>query len=144
MFKKIEKLAACEIRSVIPFLNARNMKQADIHRQLCEMYGEHAMSDSMVRSCVTHFNEERENVHDDPRSGRPSVVNEDLVHAVEEKIQENRRFTISTFSLHFPQISRSFPHGIVPDKLSFRKLCSRWVPKMLTDEHKKKQATWHA
>jgi hypothetical protein len=34
--------------------------------------------------------EGRENVHDDPRSDRPSVVNEDLVRAVEEKIQENR------------------------------------------------------
>jgi hypothetical protein len=36
-------------RSVIRFLNTRNMKPADIHRQLCEVYGEHAVSDSMVR-----------------------------------------------------------------------------------------------
>jgi hypothetical protein len=39
------------------------------------------------------------------------VVNEDLVRAVEEKIQENRRFTISSLSLHFPQISRSLLPG---------------------------------
>jgi hypothetical protein len=63
------------MRSVIRFLNARNMKPADIHRQLCGMHGEHAMSDSMVRRGVRHVNEGRENVHDDPRSGRPSVVN---------------------------------------------------------------------
>ena len=37
-------------------------------------------------------------MHDDPRSGRPSVVNEDLVRAVEEKIRENRRFTITSLS----------------------------------------------
>jgi hypothetical protein len=83
-------------------------------------------------------------VHNDTRSGRPSVVSEDLVRAVEEKIQENRVFTISSFSLHFPQISRSLLHEIVSDKLRFRKLCPRCVPKMLTDEHKMKQATWHA
>jgi hypothetical protein len=35
------------MRSVIRFLNARNMKPADI-RQLCDMYGEHAMSDSII------------------------------------------------------------------------------------------------
>ena len=29
-------------------------------------------------------------MHDDPRIGRPSVVNEDLVLAVEEKNRENR------------------------------------------------------
>jgi hypothetical protein len=69
MFKKIEKPATCEMRSVIHFLNARNMKPAAIHHQLCEVYREHAMSDSMVRRWVRYFNEERENVHDDPRSG---------------------------------------------------------------------------
>jgi hypothetical protein len=64
------------------------------------------MSDSMVRRGVRHFNEERENVRDDLRSCRPSVVNEVLVRGVEEKIKENRRFTISLLSLHFPQISQ--------------------------------------
>jgi hypothetical protein len=107
MFRKIEKSAAREMPSVIHFLNARNMKPADIHRQLCEVYGEHAMSYSMVRKWARHFNEGPKNMHDDPRSGRPSVVNEDLVRTVEEKIQENRRFTISSLSLHFPQISLS-------------------------------------
>jgi hypothetical protein len=67
------------------------------------------------------------------------VVNEDFVSAEEEKIQENRRFTISSLSLQFTQISRSVLHEIVSEKLRFRKLCSSWVPKMLTDEHKMKQ-----
>jgi transposase len=66
------------------------MKPADIHCKLCEMYGEHAISDSMVRRWVRHFNEERENVRDDPRSGRSSVNNKYLARAVEEKIQGNR------------------------------------------------------
>ena len=61
------------------------------------------------------FNEGRENVHDDSRSGRPSVVSEDLVRAVEVKIRENRRFTITSLSLHFPQISRSLLHKIVSE-----------------------------
>jgi len=90
MFKKIENPAACEMRPVIRFLNAKNMTLAEIHRQLCDVYGEHAVSSSMVWRWVRLFNEGRENVHDDPRSGRPSVVNEDLVHAVEEKVRKNR------------------------------------------------------
>jgi hypothetical protein len=56
-------------------------------------------------------------VRDDPWSIQPSVVNEDLVHAVEEKIQENKQFTISSLSLHSPQISRSFLHETVSAKL---------------------------
>jgi len=90
MFKKIENPAACEMRSVICFLNTKNMKPGEIHHQLCDMYGEHAMSSSMVWRWVRLFNEGCENVHDDLQSGQPSVVNEDLVSAVEEKIRENR------------------------------------------------------
>jgi hypothetical protein len=70
-----------------------------------------------------HFNDGRENVQDDPRSGRPSVVNEDLVGVLEEQIQENRRFTISSLSLHFPQISRSLLQEIVSDKPAMCKFC---------------------
>jgi hypothetical protein len=117
MFKKIEKPTACEMRSVIRFLDARNMKPADIYHQLCEAYREHAMSDPMVRRWVRHFIEGRENVHDDPRSGRQPVVNEDLVRAVEENIQENRQFTISSLCLYFPQISQSLLHEIMSHKL---------------------------
>jgi hypothetical protein len=67
------------------------------------------------------------------------VVNEEFVRKVEENIQENRRFTIASLSLHFLQISRSLLHTIVSDKLRFRKLCSRWVPKLLAEEHKMKR-----
>jgi len=142
MFKKIENPAPCEMRSVIHFLNTNNMKPAEIHRQLCDVYGEHAISSSMVWRWVRLFNEGCENVHDDPQSGRPSVVNEDLVRAVKEKIRENRRFTIMSLSLQFPQISRSLLHEIVSDKLKFWKLCACWVPKMLTEEHRlKRQAS---
>jgi transposase len=77
MFKMIER-PATEIRSVIRFLNVRNVKLADIHRQICEVYGENAMSDGMVRKWVRKFNEGCDNVHDEPQSGRPSVVSEEV------------------------------------------------------------------
>lgn len=139
MAKFIENPAACEIRSVIRFLNAKNIKPVDIHRQICEVYGENTMSDSMVRRWVRQFNEGRDQVHDDERSGRPSLVNEELVRAVEEVVKENRRFTMTDLSTKFPQISRSLLHEIVSEKLNFRKLCARWVPKTLTEQNKKQR-----
>jgi hypothetical protein len=36
----------------------------------------------------------------------PSVVGDDLVQSVEQRICERRRFTVSEFSCEFPQISR--------------------------------------
>ena len=113
MFKTTEGAADCEIRSVICFLNARNVLPSEIHHQICEVYGDNAISDGMVRKWVRMFNEGRENVHDEARSGRPSLVNDDLVRKVNERLRDDRRFTISDLSLHFPQISRTLLYDIV-------------------------------
>jgi len=47
------------------------------------------------------FSEGRENVHDETRSGRPSLVNDDLVRKVNERVRDDRRFTISICSCTF-------------------------------------------
>jgi hypothetical protein len=75
-------------------------------------------------------------MHDEGRSGRPSVVNDKLVEKVNNKIRENWRFTISELSTCFPQISRTLLYEIVAETLQYHKVCARWVPKMLTDKHK--------
>jgi len=107
MFKTIEGAADCEVRSVIRFLKARNVLPREIPHQICQVYGDNAMSDGMVRKCARMFNEGRENVHDEARSVRPSLVNDDLVRKVNEIVRDDRRFTISDLSLHIPQISRT-------------------------------------
>ena len=67
MFKTIEGAADCEIWSVIRFLNARNELPCTIHHQICQVYGDNALSDGMVRKWVRMFNEGREKVHDNSR-----------------------------------------------------------------------------
>ena len=94
------------------------------------------MSDGVVRKWVRMFNEGRQNVHYEARSGRPSLVNVDLARKVKERVRDDRRFTISDPSLHFPHISTTLLYGSVSRHLGYRKVCARWVPKMLTDEHK--------
>ena len=74
MFKMIERRADCEIQSVICSLNARNAKLADIHYQICDVYGENAVSDGMMRKWLRKFNEGRDNVHDEPRSDQPPLI----------------------------------------------------------------------
>jgi len=126
---------------LIRFLNAKIVLPSKIHHQICQMYSDNAMSDGMVRKCVRMYNEGRENVHDEARSRRPSLVNDDLVRKVKERVRDDRRFTISDLSLHFPQVSRTLLYDIVSCHLGYRKVCARWVPKMLTKEHKKQRVT---
>lgn len=135
----IRSPAACEVRSVIKFLNAQNKEPIEIHRQICQVYGPDIMSKQMVRRWCRQFSEGRQSVHDEQRSGRPSLINDDLVELVRQRILENRRFTITELSNHFPQISRTVLHEIVTQHLQFKKVCCRWVPKNLTPEHKTKR-----
>jgi len=120
MFKVIEGAANCEIRSVICFLNARKVLPSEIHHHIYQVYGDNAMSDGMVRKWVWMFNEGRENLHDEARSGLPSLVNDDLLREVNKRVRDDRRFTIYNLSLHFPQISRTQPYDIVSSHLGYR------------------------
>ena len=97
------------------------MLPSEIHHQICQVYGDNAMNDGMVREWVRMFNEGREMLHDEARSGRPSLVNDDLVRKVNETVSDDRRFTISDLSLHFPQISRNLIYDIVSSQLGYRR-----------------------
>ena len=134
MFKTIEGAAESEMRSVIRFLNARIVLPSEIRHQVCQVYGDKAMSDGMVRKWVRMFKEGRENVHDEARSGRPSLVNDDLVRKVKERLRDDRRFTI--FDLPCTFLKFQGLYDIVSSHLGYRKVCARWVLKMLTEEHK--------
>jgi len=58
---------------------------------------------------------------------------------VNKRVCVDRCFTISDLSLHFPQISRTLLCDIVSSHLDYRKVCARWVLKMLTEDHKKQR-----
>jgi len=45
--------------------------------------------------------------------GRPSLVNDDLMRKANERVRDDRSFTISDPFLHFPQISRTLFYDIV-------------------------------
>lgn len=102
----------CEMRSVVHFLNERNVKPADVDRRFCETYEKRAISDSIARRYVRNLNDGREDAHDDQRSGG-------------KEVRGNRRFATSSFFIRFSQISRSWLHEIVSHRLGFRKLYSQ-------------------
>ncbi|XP_039618307.1 protein GVQW3-like, partial [Polypterus senegalus] len=122
--------------SVIKFLTLRRKSASEIHRQLVETYGPEVMLRQHVYKWVRSFKEGRTDTHDEEKSGRPSLVSEELLQQVDEKIRSDRCVMIDTLHEMFPQFSRSLMDEIVSEKLDYRKLSARWVPKMLTPEHR--------
>ena len=60
-----------EVRGVIRFLQAENVRPCEIHQRLIAVYGEHVMDADSVRKWCTMFTNGRTGVHDAERSGRP-------------------------------------------------------------------------
>jgi len=47
--------------------------------------------------------------------------------------------TIRKLHRIIPEVSKTTIHETVKERLGYRKFCARWLPKMLTDDHKTKQ-----
>jgi transposase len=63
------------------------MSAAEINRELCEaVTRQNVMSEGTVGQWCRMFKNGRTNVHDEERSGQPSVVSDALVQSVDQKI----------------------------------------------------------
>ena len=91
----------------------------------------------MTKWC-REFSEGRTDVHNEQMSGRPSLISDDL-QEIEGDIRANRRVTIRELHHIVPEVSKTTIHKAVTEKLRYRILCARWVPKILTDDHKTKR-----
>ena len=91
MNASISNPADCEVRGVIRFLQAENVRPSEIHRRLVAVYGEHVMNAASVRKLCTMFRNGRTDVHDAERSGRPSVITD----AMKQKVNRIIRINIS-------------------------------------------------
>ncbi|GFW32696.1 uncharacterized protein TNCV_3679441 [Trichonephila clavipes] len=79
------------------------------------------MSKQIVHRWCRQFSEGRQSVHDEKSSGRPSLINVDLVERVMQRVIESRRFTITELSSHFLKISLSLLHEMVTKHRLFKK-----------------------
>jgi len=123
-------------RSIIWFLWKKKTKAADIHRELVQVCGDAAPCDRTVRKWVALFDQGKNSVEDDARSGRPATaVNPETVMAIENLIGEDPHVTLrelsDQYSLSFGSVQK-----IVREELHLSKLTARWVPKALTPEMK--------
>ncbi|GFW23747.1 histone-lysine N-methyltransferase SETMAR [Trichonephila clavipes] len=128
----------CEVLSVIRFLHEKGQRPADIHKEIVSVYRSIMSRQNVTKWCL-HFSEGRTDVHDEQRTGRPSVISDALLQRTEEVIRANRRLGLKEMLQIIPEVSITTLYEVVTVKLGYRKLCARWVPKMLTEEHKRKK-----
>ena len=75
-------------------------------------------------------------IKDEPRQGRPSEVNTpEKQQALNDLILAEKKITVEEIVQQL-DISTGTAHHIICEVLKFFKVSCRWVPKMLTPEHK--------
>ena len=79
---------------------------------------------------------ECKDVHDEQRSGLSSVSAETIAK-MEQEMLEDRRMTVCELHERIPEVSKSTIDKILIKHLHYRKVCARWFPKMLTEDHKR-------
>ena len=69
------------------------------------------------------------------------ATTEDYVAAVKAMVEEDARVTVAQFALDLG-ISSGSDITILHEKLSYSKVCARWVPHMLTEDQKRVGVDW--
>lgn len=65
-------------------------------------------------------------------------MSNNFVQIVDQITRKDRRWTLDEIHEKCAEIFRTILHDVISNYSKYQKLCARWVPKMLTEEYKKK------
>jgi transposase len=96
-------------------LNAKGERPAEIHEQIVAVYGKIMDRQNVTKWCH-EFSKERTDVHIEQRSGRPSLISDDLLQKTEVEICANWRRMIIELHDITPKASKTTIHEAVTVK----------------------------
>jgi histone-lysine N-methyltransferase SETMAR len=67
------------------------------------------------------------------------LVSDETIANVEETMLKDRRVTVRELCEMIPDVSKTSFDKILTDHLGYAKVCARWVPRMLTEDHKRQR-----
>jgi len=106
---------------------------------LVQVYGDSAMKKTAVYKWVKRFSEDRESVTDEGGSGRPATSGtEENIAKVRQIMRESRRLNFSSIAEQV-NIDRETVRKILTKVLDMRSVCTKMVPKELTEEQKQRR-----
>ena len=123
--------ANVEQRVNIKFLTKLGKSATETYNLLTEVYGDQCLSRTQVFEWFKKFKEGREDVGDNPKSGRPSTAKtQENVEKVARIVQGDRRLNIRAIS-ELTNINKESVRKILHDDLGMKKVCAKVVPKIL-------------
>ena len=121
-----------EYRAVIKFFTRKELNAIEISKELDNVYKDSAPSYCTVTKWVAEFKHPERGFEDAPRIGRPSTMTTDEnIEAVERIVMRDRQISIRRLAEELP-IPKATIHEIMNNHLGMKKVCTRWILKLLT------------
>lgn len=125
-----------EQRANIKFCFKLGKTFTETHQMMKQVYGDDCLSRSRVHEWFKRFQEGREDLEDDERSGRPrETVNEENTEIVRQFIKKEPKSSLKYMESEL-HISAASIYRILTENLSLRKVCARFVPHTLKQHEK--------
>ena len=127
-----------EIRKYIKCRIRLNVDSKQIFNELCGIYGPQTISVRTVFRWVKAFKAGKPSVEDDTCPGRPKIsVIKANIAAVKIVVEQDARLSVKDIA-SCTGISEGSVQTILKKLLDLRKVCTRWVPHLLTEEQNTK------
>ena len=128
-----------EQRTNLKFLVRLSKTPTEALGLLQQVEGNEAMSRCRIFEWHKRFKEGREDVEDDPRSGRLSTSKtEESAEQVRWKVRSDRHLTVRMIANEL-SMNTERVWTIIMEELEMRKICAKMVPRLLTDEQKERR-----
>lgn len=123
-------------RVIIKFLAWEGVRPSEILRLLFVQFCNETLSRTQVYDWHKKFSDGRETVGNETHARRPrTTINEANIHAIRELIEGDRHLTVLAIAEQVG-ISYGSAQSTISDELGFRKVCARWVPRLLREDQK--------
>ena len=126
------KMLNIEHRAIIKFFTCKGLNTTEISKELQNVYKDSAPSYCTVAKWGAEFKGLEHAFEDAPRMGRPSTITADEnVETVERIVMRNRQISIRRIAEELA-IPKTTIHEIINNHMGMKKICTRWVLKLLT------------
>jgi histone-lysine N-methyltransferase SETMAR len=126
-----------EYRAVIKFFVKEGLTPNEIYSKFIEVYGDSSPLFSSIKRWAVEFKRGRTSLEDDGREGHPkSATTPEIIEQVYDMVLDDRRMKVHEIAETIC-IFRICVGYILHEELDMKKLCARWVPRLLTADQKR-------
>lgn len=131
-------------RAVVKFLRLKKTDPTDIHKQLSVVLGEGAASYRVIREWMQDLHEGREDLMDQcsrclqgggSLSNGVTPTDPAVVVNLEELLTSDRRISLE-MAADMVGVTQHTAQTIITNVLGLKRVCKRWVPRLLTPEQR--------